>query len=302
MPMRTDVDAREQARQRSTPRGDGRAAGTGTGPRPASGRAQSGRVPEEQKLRPRVPQPPAGRSRLTPVPPDDSAPFQPVQPRGGRRAPGSGTAAAGRASAAAGQRAAGPRGTGGGGRTAVADRDTPVGQQPGIRRVMRTDRALRTTHEPRVLRQPGPDAGGAAAPRLKPEAAPGPERAQRPAGARGPARAPGASRTPFVLLVLGLLGGGLVCLLIINTTLSTAQFRITHLQQSNATLSQQEQSLQQEIAKDAAPATIFSRAWKLGMRPQQRLQFLDVRTGRIERQPAKIPGVPFVVVPPGYTP
>jgi hypothetical protein len=165
---------------------------------------------------------------------------------------------------------------------------------------MRTDRALRTTHEPRVLRRPRPDAGGAAAP--KPEAVPQPERAQRPAGARGPARAPGANRTPFVLLVLGLLGGGLICLLIINTTLSTAQFQITHLQQSNATLSQQEQQLQQEIAKDEAPATIFGRARKLGMRPQKRLQFLDVRTGRIERQPAKIPGVPFVVVPPGYTP
>jgi hypothetical protein len=293
--MRTDLDARERARQR-----DGRAAGTGPRPvpQPASGRAQAGRLPEEQKLRPRVPQPPAGQSRLAPVPPDGSAPFQPVQPRTGRRAPGSGTAAAGRASAAAGQRDAGQR-KARNGRTAVADRAAPAGQQPGIRRVMRTDRSLRTTHEPRVLRRPRPDAGGAAAPR--PGAAPQPERAQRPAGARAPG-APGVSRTPFVLLVLGLLGGGLICLLVINTTLSTAQFRITHLQQSNATLSQQEQQLQQEIAKDAAPATIFSRAWKLGMRPQKRLQFLDVRTGRIERQPAKIPGVPFVVVPPGYTP
>jgi hypothetical protein len=163
---------------------------------------------------------------------------------------------------------------------------------------MRTDRALRTPHEPRLLRQPRPEAAPQA------ERVERAERAQRPAGAPGTsqARAPGASRTPFVLLVLGLLGGGLICLLIINTTLSTAQFRITHLQQGNATLSQQEQQLQQEIAKDEAPATIFQRAWKLGMRPQKRLQFLNVRTGRIERQPAKIPGVPFVVVPPGYTP
>ena len=107
---------------------------------------------------------------------------------------------------------------------------------------------------------------------------------------------------PFVLLVLALLGGGLICLLVINTTLSTAQFRITNLQQSNAALSQQEQALAQQIATDQAPATIEKRAYQLGMRQQKRLTFLNAATGRIYRQPMTIPGMPNVVIVPGFTP
>jgi pyrroline-5-carboxylate reductase len=102
-----------------------------------------------------------------------------------------------------------------------------------------------------------------------------------------------------VLLVLGLLGGGLVCLLVINTTLSAASYQINNLQQGNAQLSQQEQTLQQQIATEQAPATIAKRAYQLGMRPEQRLNFLNARTGKISKQPAVLAGVPVV---PGYTP
>jgi len=107
---------------------------------------------------------------------------------------------------------------------------------------------------------------------------------------------------PFMLVVLGLLGGGLVCLLIINTTLSTAQVKITDLQQRNAQLSQQQQTLQQQIATDEAPGTIEKRAFKLGMREQKRLYFLDVRNGRIYRQPNHMRGEPAVPHIPGFNP
>jgi hypothetical protein len=113
------------------------------------------------------------------------------------------------------------------------------------------------------------------------------------------ARRLGGSRTPFVLLVLGLLGGGLVCLLVINTTLSAASYQINTLQQGNAQLSQQEQALQQQIAKEQAPATIAKSAYAMGMRPEQRLNFVNARTGQISTQPKTLPGVPNV---PGFTP
>jgi cell division protein FtsB len=112
----------------------------------------------------------------------------------------------------------------------------------------------------------------------------------------------GGSRMPFMLLVLSLLGGGLVCLLIVNTTLSTAQFNITKLQQRNAQLSQQQQTLQQQIATDEAPGTIEKRAFQLGMREQQRLTFLNVGNGRIYRQPSHMAGEPNVLPVPGFTP
>jgi cell division protein FtsB len=114
-----------------------------------------------------------------------------------------------------------------------------------------------------------------------------------------PARRLGGSRTPFVLLILGLLGGGLVCLLVINTTLSAASYQINTLQQGNAQLSQQQQALQQQIATDEAPATIAKLAKKLGMVPEQRLSFVNARTGRVSTQPAVLRGVPDV---PGFTP
>jgi hypothetical protein len=102
-----------------------------------------------------------------------------------------------------------------------------------------------------------------------------------------------------VLLVLGLLGGGLTCLLVINTTLATASYQINNLQQTNTTLSQQEQALEQQIANERAPGTIARRAYQLGMRTEEHLNFLNARTGRIYRQPATLPGVMLV---PGFTP
>jgi Tfp pilus assembly protein PilX len=102
-----------------------------------------------------------------------------------------------------------------------------------------------------------------------------------------------------MLLVLGLLGGGLVCLLVINTTLSAASYQINNLQQGNAALSQQEQSLQQQIAREEAPATIAQRAYQLGMRPEQLQEFLNARTGTVDSQPTFLPGVRAV---PGFTP
>jgi hypothetical protein len=107
------------------------------------------------------------------------------------------------------------------------------------------------------------------------------------------------ARTPFILLVLGLLGGGLICLLVINTTLAAGSFQITHLQQDNVTLAQRVQELKQQLASEESPAGIEKQALQLGMRPQQRLSFINASTGRIYRQPATEPGVTAV---PGYFP
>jgi hypothetical protein len=108
------------------------------------------------------------------------------------------------------------------------------------------------------------------------------------------------ARTPFILLVLGLLGGGLICLLVINTTLAASSFEITRLRQAIVTKSQREQVLQQQVSQDQTPGAIERRAWKLGLRPQQVLTFLDLKTHRIYRQKSSVPGLLYT--PPGYTP
>lgn len=123
----------------------------------------------------------------------------------------------------------------------------------------------------------------------------------RAAGAPRDLNAPGrpSSRTPFILLLLGLLGGGLVCLLVINTTLAAASYRIENLQQSNAAATQQVQDLQQQVASEQSPGSIEQRAVKLGMRPQQVLSFVDLKTGRRYTMPSQAQGAYAV---PGYTP
>ena len=102
---------------------------------------------------------------------------------------------------------------------------------------------------------------------------------------------------PFVLLVLALLGGGLICLLVINTTLGATSFRITQLQSINTGLSEQDQALQQTIASSEAPGQLAQRAYALGMRWQSQLNYLDPANGRIYRVGARGPGTVLPLVP-----
>jgi Na+-transporting NADH:ubiquinone oxidoreductase subunit NqrC len=86
---------------------------------------------------------------------------------------------------------------------------------------------------------------------------------------------------PFILLLVGLLGGALVSLLVISTTLAQGAFRITNLQEQNANLARQEQTLTNEVAQAGNPAVIAKQAEQLGMRPNPYLGFIDLKTGKI---------------------
>jgi hypothetical protein len=92
-------------------------------------------------------------------------------------------------------------------------------------------------------------------------------------------------RTSFVLLLLGLLGGGLVCLLVVNTTLAANSIEIENLQQQNAASAQHVQELEQQVAAEGSAAQIATEARRLGMRPDGHLTFIDLRTKRILAQP-----------------
>jgi hypothetical protein len=94
-------------------------------------------------------------------------------------------------------------------------------------------------------------------------------------------------RTPFALLVLALLGGGLICLLVINTTLGASSFRITQLQRTNSQLSLQQRTLQGEIANEKAPPEIAKLAYQLGMRPETSTTILDLGKHRTYHLPGQ---------------
>jgi hypothetical protein len=195
------------------------------------------------------------------------------RPRNGqRRAPGAAVPGDGRPRTPAGRGPYPPAGTG---QPVRARRPAGVAGHPAGRQ---------------GLRRPAPATPGLAARPATPAPRPQVLRAAEPAR---------ASRTRFVFLVLGLLGGGLLCLLLINTILAAGSFQITALQQGNLRLSQQEQDLHVKIAAEEAPSSLAGRARKLGMVEPGLLHFLNIKTGRVNSGPATMAGIPTV---PGYTP
>ena len=164
----------------------------------------------------------------------------------------------------------------------------PAGPRPaGTRTAGIRTAAPRPATAPPVLRPGAPRPAGY--PSASPRTAP-PLPGQRTAP---------ESRTRFVFLIVGLLGGGLLCLLMINTVLAAGAFRITALQQGNVPLAQRVQALQAQVAAEESPYQLARRAAALGMVTQPRLRFLNLSTGRLQSQPSNMPGIPTV---PGYTP
>lgn len=119
------------------------------------------------------------------------------------------------------------------------------------------------TKNQRPATKPGPKT--APKPATKPaKPAARPAAKPRTARTRPSAKAP---RTPFVLLIVGLLGGALVSLLLLNTVLAEDAFRLNDLQRTNTRLQQREQSLKVEVKKAESPTELARRARDLGMRP-----------------------------------
>jgi hypothetical protein len=99
---------------------------------------------------------------------------------------------------------------------------------------------------------------------------------------------------------VGLLGGALVSLLVISTTLAQEAFHVTTLQQQNANLARQEQILSNQVAQAANPGVIAKEAQQLGMRPNPHLGFIDPKTGKIVV--GKPSSAEAAINVPGYTP
>jgi hypothetical protein len=107
------------------------------------------------------------------------------------------------------------------------------------------------------------------------------------------------ARAPFVVLVLVLLTGGLLSLLLLNTVLAQDAFVLYDLKKRAAALADREQALQQQVAAEAAPHLLASRARKLGMVPAENPVFLRLSDGRIlgVPRPATAPPKPAATRP-----
>jgi len=92
----------------------------------------------------------------------------------------------------------------------------------------------------------------------------------------------------------------MVSLLVISTTLAQGAFQITSLQQQNANLTRQQQTLSNAVAQAANPAVIAQEAEQLGMRQDPNLSFIDLKTGKIVS--GKVSKSDAEINVPGYTP
>ncbi|MER5491865.1 septum formation initiator [Streptomyces sp. NPDC002490] len=88
----------------------------------------------------------------------------------------------------------------------------------------------------------------------------------------GPSR---AARTPFVLLMTLLLGGGLITLLLLNSSLNEGSFRLSELKRETTELTDEEQALQRDVDAHSEPGALRERARKLGMVPGGNPAFLE---------------------------
>ncbi|MFF8904228.1 septum formation initiator family protein [Streptomyces olivaceoviridis] len=98
-----------------------------------------------------------------------------------------------------------------------------------------------------------------------------------------------AARTPFVLLVVLLLGGGLIGLLVLNSALSEGSFELADLEKRTKNLTDEEQALQRDIDAYSSPDALQRRARELGMVPGGDPAFLG--------PDGTVKGVPGVAAP-----
>ncbi|MGH3353381.1 MAG: hypothetical protein ACRDPS_22155 [Nocardioides sp.] len=103
-----------------------------------------------------------------------------------------------------------------------------------------------------------------------------------------PAPMPGAlaPRLPFVVLVSMLLIGGVVGLLVFNTSMQQSAFQEQRLQEQATTLAAREQALDGELKKMEDPHKIAAKAKGLGMVVPQNAAMLRVPEAKVEGEAA----------------
>jgi cell division protein FtsL len=77
--------------------------------------------------------------------------------------------------------------------------------------------------------------------------------------------APRKRRAPFVVLCFELLAVALVAVLVLNISVSTAQYQLVELRARQSTLTKQNQDLTQQVQNFEAPQNVAAKATELGM-------------------------------------
>ena len=114
-----------------------------------------------------------------------------------------------------------------------------------------------------------------------------------------PRAARGTPKVPFVVLVLLVLGGGLVGLLVLNTSLQQGAFYEASLQDQQSALATKQEDLRLEVAALRDPQRLAREAQSLGMVPNTNPAFIDLSDGSVlgDPKPATAGTSPQLTVP-----
>jgi hypothetical protein len=113
-----------------------------------------------------------------------------------------------------------------------------------------------------------------------------------------PRRRTKAKRMPFIALVTMVLLGGVVGLLLFNTSMQQASFMAANLEDQATTLAARQQGLQMELDQLRDPQRIAGQAQRLGMVQACTPAFLQLGTGKVSGEPcAGSAAVPFRINP-----
>ena len=106
-------------------------------------------------------------------------------------------------------------------------------------------------------------------------------------------------RTPFVVLVLLVVVGGVVGILLLNTKVNENAFVVYDLRQEQAELDQRQQELEERIARADSPSQLAAAARRMGLVRAEELAYLRLPGGAVVFQGAVVPEgvVPGGVVP-----
>ncbi|MCA4132781.1 hypothetical protein [Arthrobacter sp. M4] len=77
--------------------------------------------------------------------------------------------------------------------------------------------------------------------------------------------APGRRRAPFVVFCFAVLAAALMTVLVLNISVSTAQYQLVQLKAEAAGLTKQNQDLTQQVQNHEAPQNLAAKATELGM-------------------------------------
>jgi hypothetical protein len=94
-----------------------------------------------------------------------------------------------------------------------------------------------------------------------------------------------ARRTPFVVVLLSIIGAGLVGLILISTAMQAQTFELDRLTTEARELEVQQQVLQREVSELESPRNLGPRAIAHGMVPSQTPVYLQLSDGTVKGSP-----------------